>query len=194
MRSDHLSKHSKIHAKKTKRSSAAPTNEEASNIKTENPPVDEHRQLDNIADEENLQISPKPTYTQELSILTDQQSQSANCANPAYNSSQRSPAPLFYSHLSNQAATVANHPYGHPNSVFYHLANNPSNNYTENRSAIGHQNSSSSDSHNGTTTSTYNEKYTYDNYHQYYPSQAQVYHINYGNGHNYPWVLCCVYL
>lgn len=186
MRSDHLSKHSKIHAKKTKRSSAP---EESSKIKTENPPVDEHRQLDDTVDEENLQVSPKPAYTQELSILTDQQSQqTASCANPVYNNSQKSPAPLFYPHLSNQASTMASHPYSHPNSVFYHFTNNPSNNHadTYNRSTIGNQNGSSADSQNGTTTSAYNEKYTYDNYHQYYPSQAQVYHINYGNGHNYP--------
>lgn len=196
MRSDHLSKHSKIHTKKTKRSTA-PTNEESSKIKTENPPVDEHRQLDNILDEDNLENLPKPTYTQELSIETNQQqpNQTANCTNSVYNS-QKSPLPLFYSHPPNQASTLASHQYNNPNAVFYHFTNNVNvnNNFpdTSNRSMTGNQNGTNTDSQNGTTTSAYNEKYTYDNYHHHhhhhYPSasQAQVYHINYGNSHNYP--------
>lgn len=187
MRSDHLSKHSKIHTKKTKRSTA-PTNEESSKIKTENPPVDEHRQLDNIIDEDHMESLPKSTYSQELSILTNQPSQTANCANPVY-ASQKSPLPLFYSHQPNQATTLATHQYNNPNSVFYHFTNNV-NNCTDNnnRPAIGAQNGTNEDSHNETTTSAYNEKYTYDNYHHHYPSgasQAQVYHIDYANGHNY---------
>lgn len=188
MRSDHLSKHSKIHAKKTKRSTA-PTNEESSKIKTENPPVDEHRQLDDIIDDDNLESLPKPTYTQELSIVTNQQSQTANCANPVYNS-QKSPLPLFYSHSPNQASALASHQYNNPSAVFYHFTNNVNNcTDTNSRPVTGHQNGTNADSQNGTTTSAYNEKYTYENYHHHhYPSasQAQVYHINYGNSHNYP--------
>lgn len=187
MRSDHLSKHSKIHTKKTKRSTA-PTNEESSKIKTENPPVDEHRQLDNIIDEENMESLPKSTYSQELSILTNQQIQTANCANPIYNS-QKSPLPLFYSHQPNQATTaLATHQYNNPSSVFYHFNNNVNNCTDSNRPMIGVQNGTNADS-GTTTTSPYNEKYTYDNYHHQYPSgasQAQVYHINYGSCHNYP--------
>lgn len=200
MRSDHLSKHSKIHAKKTKRPTA-PTDEEGSKIKTENPPVEEHRQLGIVVEEDNMDSLPKPAYNQELSILTDQQSQTAShCATPIYaNNSPKSPTPLFYSHPTNQATTtpLANHQYNNPNSAFYHFTNMA--NTCTDATAAGaaatnrtsamfghHQSGMNADSQvNGTTTSAYNEKYTYDNYHQHYPSQAQVYHINYGNSHNY---------
>ncbi len=186
MRSDHLSKHSKIHTKKTKRSTAS-TNEESSKIKTENPPVDEHRQLDSIVDEDNLNSLPKPTYAQELSILTDQQIQTASGANAIYTNSQKSPMPLYYSHPPNQASTLASHQYNNPNSVFYHFTNNVNSTDTSGRPLFsGHPNGAHVDSHSETTTSAYNEKYTYESYHQHYPSQAQVYHINYGNSHNYP--------
>lgn len=183
MRSDHLSKHSKIHTKKTKRSSA-PT-DDSSKIKTEIPPVEEHRQIDNIID--NLEHLPKSAFSQELSILTNQP-QTANCASPVY-SSQKSPMPLFYSQPPNQSS-LTSHQYNNPSSVFYHFTNNINNSQdTSNRPVIGSQNGTNTDSQNGTTTSSYNDKYTYENYHHHYPSgasPAQVYHINYGNSHSFP--------
>lgn len=183
MRSDHLSKHSKIHTKKSKRSSAL--TDDSSKIKTENPPVEENRQIDTIID--NLENLPKSTFSQELSILTNQ-SQATNCVNPVY-SSQKSPLPLFYSHPPNQSSSLASHQYNNPGSVFYHFTNNINNTAdTSNRQVIGVQNGTNTESQNGTATSAYNDKY-YENYHHHYTSgasQAQVYHINYGSSHSYP--------
>lgn len=128
MRSDHLSKHTKTHERKPKESTAT-TNEESSNTKTEIPPVDESRQLGNNVEENDIERAPKPTYSQELSIMTNQHSQAVNGNYP----------------------DISSHP----------------------------------SSQHGTTSS-----YTYENYYNNYyssgASQAQVYHINYGNTHNYP--------
>lgn len=184
MRSDHLSKHSKIHMKKSKRS-AESSNNDSSKVKTESPPAEEQRQIVNITDQNNLENVPKPTFPQELSVIGNDEPM--NYENQVY-SSQKSSLPLFYTNSSNQGATFSSHqpplPYNNPNPMFYHF-----NNYadTNNRPVLGSQNV---DYQSGTATSAYNEIYTYDNYHHHYPSpsgasQAQVYHINYGNGHGY---------